>query len=403
MVGYDIEAKSKYKNWKEVTKMHKLLTRTKGLGAGLSALVLVAVAAMPALLGINPVYAGQVATRSIKMSSASIGTATAGTGVSYLVTFTPATTGAQSLVLDFCNTAIIGGACTAPAGMSAASATFTGSGAFLSWTSTMTASTVKLTRGTGTALGTAAVSFTIGNITNPSAVGSFYARLTTYTDTTYGGYTSPTAPGTYSDNGGFALSTVNTIAITATVQETLTFCTSKVAPATSCTSTTAPTLTLGAGSPVILGTTVATDTAFTQLSTNALTGAIVRMSAFSNSGTVPACAGLSRDGGATCPIAAKGVFGPIANGSALFGLNVSDGTPLAGGSGTVTADADYGTTAGSYGMAATTLSLYGDPIQSSTSAVADVNSTLTFAAAASNTTPAGVYSANESLVATGTF
>ncbi len=381
-----------------------LFSRTKRVVSGLSALVLLALAALPALFGNSSVYAAQVTTRSVEMSSASIGTVTAGTGVSYLVTFTPPTTGAQSLVLDFCDTAIVGGACTAPSGFTAASATFTGSGGFANWSSVMAASTVKLTKNTGAALGTSAVSFTIGNITNPTAVGTFYARLTTYANTTYGTYASPASPGNYVDAGGFAMSTANTIAITATVMETLTFCTSKAAPATGCTSTTTPTLTLGSGSPVTLGTTTATDTAYTQLSTNALSGAIVRMNAFSNSGTTPACAGLSRDGGTTCSIAAKGAFGTISNGSGLFGLNVATGVPLGGtGSGAVAANANYGTTAGSYGMGATVLSTYGDPIESSSAACADVNSLLTFAAAAATTTPAGVYSANESLVATGTF
>jgi hypothetical protein len=49
-------------------------------------------------------------------------------------------------------------------------------------------------------------------------------------------------------------------------------------------------------------------------------------------------------------------------------------------------------------------STYGDQIADTNStAAANVNSLLTFAAQASVTTPAGVYSANESLIATGTF
>jgi hypothetical protein len=112
------------------------------------------------------------------------------------------------------------------------------------------------------------------------------------------------------------------------------------------------------------------------------------------------CAGLSRDSGSTCGIPGKGAFGAITAGTAAFGLNVADGT---GGTGTVSHNANYGTTAGSYGMGTATYGTYGDPIESSTGACANVNSLLTYGATASTTTPAGVYSTTESLIATGTF
>jgi hypothetical protein len=64
-----------------------------------------------------------------------------------------------------------------------------------------------------------------------------------------------------------------------------------------------------------------------------------------------------------------------------------------------------------YGMGNTTIggtndptSTYGADIATTTgTASANVNELMTFAAQASVTTPAGVYSANESLIATGTF
>jgi len=367
----------------------------------LAATVVAALGLSPLLLGVASA-AGQVQTRSIEMSDST----PSQTGVSYLVGFTPATGTVHSLVIDFCsNSSIIGGACTAPAGMDAnTSIAVTGapSGWAIDTTSPAGASTVLLKDSAGTNnLGTSAVTFTLTGIVNPSATGSFWARIYTYTNNSYGTYNNPDAsvsggPGNYVDYGGFALSTVSLINISATVMETLTFCVSGGAPSNGCTSLTAANLTLGHGTPLILDSTqVDTANAFTQISTNALTGAVVRMK------THNTCSGLSRDGGTTCPIPGVGAFGTIGAATADFGLNVANGT---GGTGTVNANANYGTTSGSYGMGANVTSTYGDAIEdTNTTACANVNSQLTFAAQANVTTPAGVYSANESLIATGTF
>ncbi len=357
--------------------------------------------------------AAQVQTRSIEMSDSTPGQ----TGVSYKVTFTPATTGAQSLIIDFCsNSSIIGGACTAPTGFNANTSigltVGTNTTGWVVDTSTAldSASTVTVNKGTGAALGTTASDFTLTGITNSTTLGSFWARIYTYTDATYGSsgtqYTTPQALGTYSDYGGFAMSTVELINITATVMETLTFCTSKAAPAATCTGTTTPNLILGHGTPQVLDSTVNdVDTAYFQISTNALTGAIIRMKSHNT------CinGGLSRDGGATCPIPGIGALAGFTPATAQFGMNVQ---AVAGGTGSVLADADYdGTTTTNYGMGNTTIggtndpsSTYGADIATTNStAAANVNSLLTFSAQAAVTTPAGVYSVNESLIATGTF
>lgn len=392
--------------------MITLKDKLKGASRLLTAVALAGAAALPALVGFAPAYAaGQVTGREIEMSSSAIGTGSLGQSVKYKVTFTPATSGAQSLVLDFCDTAIIGGACTAPAGLSVSSSTLSAGTGTSNWTATFpTASTVKLTKGaSGSALGTTAVDFTINNVKNPTAVGSFYARITTYSDTAFGGgsaYASPASPGAYVDYGGFALSTTNTVTISATVMETLTFCVSggASAPGAGCTGTSAPSIVLGSGTPVTLGTTKSTAPGYMQVSTNAVNGVTIRLAGLKSDGSLPACAGLSRDNGATCPIAAVGGFASIGNGSAKFGLNVGASSPASGGSGTVSADSNYGTLANSYGMDDTNvIAAYGDVIATSTGAVDSVNSPLEWAAAAAATTPAGVYTANESLVATGRF
>lgn len=367
----------------------------------ISAVAILFGASAPVVLTAVASAATQVTTRSIQ-----IGNSTVGATTSYKVSFTPQSAGDLSLVIDFCDESpIIGGTCTVTNGVTFASSTLTASNLPTGWTTIATSGSTVKVAGTTTALtsGTA-YSFTITGVVNPTgtastvgATGSFYGRLYTYGTNTYGTYVSATSVGNDQEYGGDALSTVANINITATVMETLTFCASTVAPGTDCTGTTAPTLTLGSGSPITLGTAVSTASAYTQLSTNALSGAVVSLKTTSST----TCSGLSRDGGATCPIAAIGAFAAMTAGSGTFGLNVANGT---GGTGTVTANSNYGTTAGSYGMGtAAPYSTYGDPIESSTGAVANVNSALTYAANAAVTTPAGVYTTTEALIATGTF
>jgi hypothetical protein len=371
----------------------KKTTILKRISNGLAAVLLVAATAGVLINPSSASAAGQVSSRSIQMSSSAKG-ATA----SYMVQFTPATTAAQSIVIDFCsNSAVIGASCTAPTGMNAASATFTAGTGTTNWIlGTAGASQLKLNKNTGSNLGTSQVNFTINSVVNPTNAGTFYARIYTFANTTYGTYSSATSVGNDMDEGGIALSATDTVSINATVQESLTFCVNKTSPGNACTSLSTPiTVTLGTGSPVTLDANgVYTDTIYTQLSTNAASGAQVALK------TNWSCTGLSRDSGSTCGIPGKGAFAAIVAGTAAFGLNVADGT---GGTGTVSHNANYGTTAGSYGMGANVTSTYGDAIESSTGPVANVNSLLTYGATASATTPSGVYSATHTYIATGTF
>lgn len=344
--------------------------------------------------------AAQLTSRSIELSDSgpSGGSITTGVGsgtsVSYLVSFTASGTSVQSLVIDFCsNDPIIGDTCTAPTGMNASSASVSGSG-MGTWTATAGTSQVKLA---GSAQTGTSQSFTLAGITNPSTTGSFYARITTYSNNTWGTYSSASSPGNYVDYGGIALSTANVISITARVQETLQFCVSKASPTSNCGGVTTPAVTLGHGSPtpVLDSTAVDTDTAFTQTSTNASGGATIRMRSSNTS-----CGGLSADGGTTCGIAAVGgTAAAISAGQAKFGMYVTPGSGM-----TATAPYNGGTT--TYGMdtgASGVTSTYGSNIASSSGPLNNVNNTMTFAASAANTTPAGVYVANLVVIATGTF
>lgn len=356
--------------------------------AFLGALLMLAGAIAPAAIS-HVVNAAQVTSRSIQMSQST----PSATGVRYKVQFT-AQGAANAVLIDFCSDSpIIGQTCTPPTDFSAASASFAAGTQTGGWTMTKTANQI---RATGTAYSAGVVSFEITNITNPSATGSFYARILTYASG-FGNYTSATNVGTYVDYGGIALSTATDITISATVMETLTFCTSKSAPGANCTNLDAPDVKIGSGSPAVLDPSrVDIDTAHTQLSTNASKGAIVNIKTVSST----TCAGLSRDGGSTCQLAAIGGFASLTAGTGRFGLNVANSTGDTG----VTADADYGTTAGSYGMNQTNvLGTYGDTIMSSSGPVMNADNLLTYAASPTSTTPAGVYSTTQSLIATGTF
>lgn len=407
----------------------------------LAAIAVVAGVSYPAFMP-KMVSAAQLTSRSVTLSDSgqSGGTITTGVGsgtnVTYQFTFTTSQT-AQSMVIDFCaTTPIMADTCTAPAGMNAASAALVGvTGNITSpgWTVTATASQVKLAMGTGTAAAAGVQKFNLTGITNPASVlvggvskpvGTFFARMYTYADTTYGGtttaYVSPTSLGDYKDYGGIALSTNQIISITARVLEQLTFCVSGANQSTwtttsDCTDTQAavsPALVLGHGTPTATldSSAVDTGTVYSQLSTNASSGVTVAMR---NSNTV--CGGLSADGGTTCGIPAVngGAGTPLAitAGTAAFGLYVANGTAGPGGTGTLTADPNYnnGTTT-AYGMDTETVTdagsvtgTFGDRVAYTTAPGYRLNDSYTFAATASLTTPAGIYTANMDLIATGTF
>ena len=147
------------------------------------------------------------------------------------------------------------------------------------------------------------------------------------------------------------------------------------------------------------------------------------------------CGGLSADNNTTCAIpavtdgntgSAGYQAGPIVAGTAAFGVFVSQGVANTnGGIGTLIASPAYHDPAHTtfptdlwYGMDSSTAtgpgaipatvagsvrSTYGSTVASTTAPIARVQNTYIFAAAASLTTPAGIYTANLSMVATGTF
>jgi hypothetical protein len=359
----------------------------------------------------QPAYAAPLTSRSIRISKSAIGTSSAGQDVIYRIGFTiPASVNVGGMAIDFCsNSPLIGETCTAAAGLNTNEGTTT-----INTQSGITdfaidaatdANTIILTRTAAAASG--AVSFLLGTgtggngFTNPTAVGTFYGRLYTYTTTAAAqGHNEDAAAG-YQDYGGIALSTAAVINITARVQETLSFCVypddDGGGPASG-TCGDAPNITIGhdngAGTFIIDSTQVDESFVHFSLSTNASGGAIVRMKG-----------DTLKDSVTPTPndINAKGTpAATFAGGEEGFGLRIS----TAGG---MTAVAPYNGGAAAYALVVSgggtndVTSTFGAEIASVAAPVNNSVTTIEFAAQASNTTPAGVYTASEQLISTGTF
>jgi hypothetical protein len=369
---------------------------------GLAAAVMLVAGLAPALVA-RQASAAQVTARSIQMSSSTPGASS----VSYKLTFTPGTSvgaAAGALVIDFCgDTPLIGATCafdanTVPTISSTNLTSTVGTATTVSGgTPTHAVKVTGLTFVSGTPF-TLTLSGS-GSITNPANPGTFFARLMTYTTsanaagyvpaTTTGGATTT---GTIADSGGMALSAAAAISLTARVMETLSFCVYNATCGDS------PAVTLGSGSPAAIGTgSVSTAADLFSLSTNALSGAIVNLYGSSANGGLPTSGSNTLASVSTSTPTALTING--ANGQ--FGIHVS-GTAT---SGTFTIPTLYAGTGTSYAYDSTAAgTTYGTTIANTTTAPMNAGvGTLTYAAVAGNTTPAGIYTATHQLIATGTF
>lgn len=138
----------------------------------------------------------------------------------YNLSFDTTTVGTLgSIRVEFCsNSPLIHRPCTIPAGFDISSATLVsqnGPGGFAIDSAT-NANTLIVSR-TPSAVGIGTIELRFDNVTNPSSVGSYYARI----------YTYPTADGSgpESDAGGLAFAMTNEITLTAEVPPYLIFCT----------------------------------------------------------------------------------------------------------------------------------------------------------------------------------
>lgn len=152
--------------------------------------------------------------RSIQLFSS-----VAGANTTYKVSFVIASPGTLgSIKAEFCsNDPLVDDPCTVPSGLDVSAATLTsqtGETGF-SVASGTTANTLILSR-TPAAASAQPVSYTLGNIVNPSAVGSYYVRLQTFA--------SADATGARTDHGGLAFAINNNLSITSKVPPYLLFC-----------------------------------------------------------------------------------------------------------------------------------------------------------------------------------
>ena len=363
--------------------------------------------------------------RSITMS-----TSNPGATATYTVGFTPQTNETHpDVIIDFCNISsdpIVGDTCSGTAGTDVPNVSSVVSACATGWTCTsidsnhglyLTTTTLSFTSGTG-------VTIAIPNIVNMTNVatsgsptaGSFYGRLLDYATGGGSGKTSA-SPGSYVDYGGIALSTATPINITAKVYETIDFCVFE----TTC--GTAPVLTLG--SPNLSSSTayVNSNAEFT-LGTNASQGVVVYMTGntLCRSTTQSNCNTGSLTGYTIESIGEAGTETSPATSSAgtpQFGMCVDSNSlptgvsvvaPYIDTSSTKCHSLTTGTYSGSslFGLddstsAGGTNSAGGSEILSSTGPFASYTDDTAFLANISNLTPAGVYTTNLYLTATGTF
>ncbi len=392
---------------------------------------------VPLVAGTNKVNAlPQLTERSIEVSTSK----PSATNVTYKYGFKPATTGTlQSVKFEACTTPL--GTCTAPGGttqMNAGSESAR-SGWAGSTTFTRTAGSNDCTAANNilcihrtdvTSEGTSAKSLTWDTQTNPTAVASYYVRITTYSDDSWN---------TAVDEGVVAYAIINQLTVNARVQENLQFCVgattvddATTSPGGDCSNISGSTVDIGA-----IDTTIATSPVpVTPNGGNNLNGvAMVRTNA--NNGTIIGyfaeqnmSSGKLKVTGATCSGtsttdqcfnsqgATQGTFVAATEnfGMTIGGVNCGSTTAyscaFASDTNNLKQLTDYiGNTATAYGTStgfawvdtgtATT------PIASSASSTIKVLDDealiLKFAAVASATTPTGAYTVVSTYIATPTF
>jgi len=351
--------------------MHTL--RLKALNTGIIA-CLIAIMLLLSYIFTPIANAAQVTSRKI-----TLGSSAASASTTHKFDFTTATTAnIGSIKFQYCTTA--SGSCTAPTDLDvdgvSISAQTGGTGFSIDGTGT-DANNIVITRSATSLAASTAVSYTFSSAENPSTSNtSFYVRITTYTSTD--------ASTGSTDTGVVAGSTANQITVTATVDETLTFC---VYTGVNC---------AASGSTVALGTlsssSTATGTSKFDVGTNATSGYAVTYSGTtltSGSNTVTALGTQS----------ANGAGASSSTGSSQFGLNLRDNaTPNVGtdksGSGS------YGT---NYGTADSFRHFTGDTVATATGPTDSTTFTVSYIANIGTAQAAGAYTTTLTYICTATF
>ena len=329
--------------------------------------------------------AGALTVRSLTLTNPGV---SAGATVTYTFGFKVATTATivQSFAAQLCTTAA--GACTTPTGFANTTSLNqpTGLGDASGWTAnSATAGSLRVVKsGNATTPSAGGSTVTFLNVTNPASVGTFFARITTYSDAAW---TTPI------DQGNVAASIVNAITVTATVDETLTFCVYNTGGTCADSSTV----------PVALGTLSTASTKSGTSKMDAATNASGGLSITYYGDTLKTSAGQS--------IAA---IGSTAAASAIntphFGINLgANTTPSVGAApvgGSVTATSPYDGTAANANKFAYLVSTSATPQPIASSAGAPTNSTtltVSYIANINGTTSAGSYSTLVTYICAATY
>lgn len=382
--------------------MTSLKTANRRVGSLFAVAALVLATVTP---GLVPAFASaaQLTERSVALSSSSKDAE----DVSYTITFNTENSGTTgAVVLEFCkNSPLINTACTAPVDFDVSSATATG----------FTPTALATPRNNAIVLtGTFAATTTIPlvGVDNPSEVGNLYLRIVTFdTDDHAEAYTSLASGTGAIDQGSAGVSITDTIGVSAAVLETMTFCVAGEAiTAASCVGASAlapPSIKLG---DEVTGALDSSDvyegSVYSQLSTNAASGAVVSLKSGNS------CGGLKRAVASTCEIPATVDGTGITANQARFGIKVATGSDPSGANGALQLEGggtpfysssvfklDYVA-----GGASGVTSPFGDPVLNTSAAPANSkNAQITFGASISNDTPAGLYTNDFSLIATGKF
>jgi len=411
------------KNHKE--KVGDIMTSLKNANRRVGSVFAVAALVLATVTpGLIPAFASaaQLSERSVELSNSSKGM----DNVDYTLKFTPSAA-AAAVVLEFCsNTPLIETACTPPAGLDAvtnvSASGFTDAATTYASTNS-TKNAVVLTGG----ITAAATTIELKGVNNPDTVGALYVRMVTYDTEAHAlAYESDDLKDGAVDQGSAAISITDSVGVSGAVLETMTFCVSgALINGDSCTAVdgsqnpvalTAPTVQLGEPNGDIIALSadaVSSGSIYSQISTNAAGGAVVNLRS-----SAKGCGGLLLAGESdvekACNIAPTTTG--ITKGNALFGVTVDTATDPNSGANSDGSFNAVGFGASPFylpstykinyvdGDASGVTGPYGDPLLDTAGApVNNKNAKITFGASIANNTPAGRYSADFSLIATGKF
>ncbi len=351
--------------------------------------------------------AALLTSRSIQMSSSAVSAASTTYNVSFV---TPAASfQMRGIVVDFCSESPLEGdtSCSLAGFSLTGTPTVNQTAGITGWTAgTLNSNrTLTLTDATGITASSTTVTFDITTVTNPSANGTFYARIYTY-DLVAGAtsYTvaDPDAGDPNIDFGGIAMSTASQLTVTAKVQERLTFCV--YTSGANCAGGSGSSISIGGSSnnDVLDDTQDYVDkNAKFGISTNATSNAIVRMKGTtltSGGNTITAIGGA-----AASSSAGSEQFGVCFYQSSGSGMTLT--APYNNASCNTTTQGAAGAGSAQFGFddsGSGTTSTYGDDIATKPAGT-ESQGTMAFVGNIASTTEAGIYTTTLTFIATGVY